>query len=339
VLVDARLVGGNLGKMAALAREREASGYDGIVIPEGGYDVFLPALVALEHTESLEVGTAVAIAFARTPMTVAMSANDLQQFSMGRFVLGLGSQVKPHIERRFSMPWSRPAARMREFVLAMRAIWDCWNHGVELDFRGEFYTHTLMTPFFSALPNEYGPPKVFLAGVGQQMTAVAGEVGDGLILHSLTSERYVREVTLPSLERGFAAAGRSRAGFELSGQIFVVTGGNEADARRADVATRRQIAFYGSTPGYRSVLELHGWGATGQQLTEMSKRGEWAAMGELITDEMLQELAIVGEPDDVASGLVRRFGGLIDRVSLYAAYKMDRHVASTIVAGLHAARS
>ena len=189
-----------------------------------------------------------------------MCSSDLQAFSGGRVMLGLGSQIKAHIEKRFSMPWSQPAARMREFILAMRAIWACWADGTKLDFRGDFYTHTLMTPFFNPGPNPHGDPRVFLAAVGERMTEVAGEVADGIILHGFTTERYVREVTMPALERGWARSGRTREQFELSGPMFVVTGTTEEEMAAARAGTCQQIAFYGSTPAYRGVLELHGWG-------------------------------------------------------------------------------
>ena len=331
--IDAGL-GGQLDHAASRARDLEALGYDGAFTTETSYDPFLPLVVAAEHTDRIELGTSIAVAFARTPMTLAMTANDIQRASKGRFILGLGSQIKPHIERRFSMPWSRPAARMREFVLAMRAIWESWNDGTKLDFRGDFYTHTLMTPFFVSPPHEYGQPKVFLAGVGERMTDVAGEVADGLILHSFTTERYVREVTMPSLAEGFAAGGRQRRDFQVSGPIFVVTGTSDEVIAQATAATKQQIAFYGSTPGYRGVLELHGWGELGDQLNAMSKRGEWVAMGELITDEMLDAFAVVAEPDDVATVLLERFGDLVDRISFNAQYRLDPDVTAMIVTKL-----
>jgi len=331
--IDAGL-GGQLDHAASRARDLETLGYDGAFTTETSYDPFLPLVVAAEHTDRIELGTSIAVAFARTPMTLAMTANDIQRASKGRFILGLGSQIKPHIERRFSMPWSRPAARMREFVLAMRAIWESWNDGTKLDFRGDFYTHTLMTPFFVSPPHEYGQPKVFLAGVGERMTDVAGEVADGLILHSFTTERYVREVTMPSLAEGFAAGGRQRRDFQVSGPIFVVTGTSDEVIAQATAATKQQIAFYGSTPGYRGVLELHGWGELGDQLNAMSKRGEWVAMGELITDEMLDAFAVVAEPDDVATVLLERFGDLVDRISFNAQYRLDPDVTAMIVTKL-----
>jgi probable F420-dependent oxidoreductase len=335
MLVDGG-IGGSLEGVAARARALEEAGYAGGFSAETGADPLLPILLAAEHTERIELGTAITVAFARSPMTLATEANDLQRFSRGRFVLGLGSQVKPHIERRYSMPWSHPAPRMREFVLALRAIWGSWNDGTKLDFRGEFYTHTLMTPFFASPPNPYGAPKVFLAAVGERMTEVAGEVADGVIVHGFTTERYVREVTLPSLDRGFAAGGRARADFEVSGPLFVVTGSNDEETEQAALATRQQIAFYGSTPGYRGVLELHGWGDVGDELHAMSKRGEWVEMGELVTDEMLDVFAVVAPPDEVAPELLRRYGDLVDRVSLYARYPLDGDIARTIVAGLRA---
>jgi probable F420-dependent oxidoreductase len=333
--IDAGL-NGQLDRVGARAHDLEVAGYDGAFTTETSYDPFLPVAIAAEHTERMELGTSIAVAFARTPMTLAMTANDLQRYSHGRFILGLGSQIKPHIERRFSMPWSRPAARMREFVLAMRAIWASWNDGSKLDFRGEFYTHTLMTPFFVSPPHEYGQPKVFLAGVGERMTDVAGEVADGLILHSFTTERYVREVTMPSLEAGFAAGARSPADFELSGPIFVVTGTTDEEMAQAATATKQQIAFYGSTPGYLGVLELHGWGEIGEQLNAMSKRGEWVEMGERITDEMLDAFAVVAPPDRVAGEMRARFGDLCDRISFNAQYRLDPEVNAAIVGELRA---
>jgi probable F420-dependent oxidoreductase len=186
------------------AAEAEAKGYDGVWAAETSHDPFLQLVTAAQSTERISIGTNIAVAFSRNPMTMAVQANDLQWLSKGRMVLGLGSQIKPHIEKRFSMPWSSPAARMREFVLAMRHIWSCWNEGTKLEFRGDFYTHTLMNPFFNPGPNPYGPPKVFLAGVGELMTEAAGEVCDGFLAHGFTTERYLKEVTIPALQRGMA---------------------------------------------------------------------------------------------------------------------------------------
>ena len=329
-------IGFNLGDVPQQARDAEAAGYDGVWTAETSHDPFFPLLLAAEHTESLQLGTGIAVAFARNPMNLAVIANDLQLYSGGRFMLGLGSQIKAHIEKRFSMPWSHPAARMRELILAMRAIWDCWQNGTKLDFRGDFYNHTLMTPFFNPGPNPFGPPKVFLAAVGDKMTEVAGEVCDGLLMHAFTTERYLREVTLPAVERGLAKAGRSRDDFEVSYPSFVVTGDTEEAIEKATVGTRQQIAFYGSTPAYRPVLELHGWGDLQTELNGLSKQGEWVKMGELIDDEVLSTFAVVAGPDEVPKALAARFGDDVDRISFYTPYASDperwRRVLGTLKA-------
>src|SRR5688500_11559914 len=220
---------GGLEHVGATAAAQEARGYDGLWSAETSHDPFFPLLLAAAETEKIELGTGIAVAFARNPMTLAQTAWDLQAASKGRFILGLGSQIKPHITKRFSMPWSHPAARMREMIMALHAIWDCWQEGSKLEFRGDFYTHTLMTPFFNPGPNPYGKPKVFLAAVGERMTEVAGEVADGMLCHGFTTERYLREVTIPALERGLARSGRSMDDIELSGPAFVVTGANEQE--------------------------------------------------------------------------------------------------------------
>jgi probable F420-dependent oxidoreductase len=327
----------DLSQSGQSARDAEAAGYDGVWAAETSHDPFLNLLLAAEATERLELGTSIAVAFARSPMTTAVTANDLQTFSNGRFILGLGSQIKPHITKRFSMPWSHPAARMREFVLAMRAIWDSWHNGSKLDFRGDFYTHTLMTPFFNPGPNPHGAPLVFLAGVGQLMTEVAGEVCDGFLCHGFTTERYLREVTIPALERGRAKAGKTMEGFQIAGPSFVVTGASEEQMAKAAEGTRQQIAFYGSTPAYRGVLDLHGWGGLQDDLNKMSKEGKWVEMGELIDDEILNTFAVVGEPEQIAPELKRRYGDVIDRISFYAPYKSDPDRWAPVLDALRAA--
>jgi probable F420-dependent oxidoreductase len=259
-------------------------------------------------------------------MTLAGMAWDLQAYSKGRFTLGLGSQIKPHITKRFSMPWSHPAARMREMVLAIRAIWDTWLNGTPLAFRGEFYTHTLMTPFFAPAASDLGDagvPKIVLAGVGELMTEVAGEVCDGFICHGFTTERYLREVTIPALRRGRDKAGKSMDGFDIVGPSFVVTGATDEALEQAAAGTRQQIAFYGSTPAYRPVLELHGWGDLQIELNTLSKRGDWVEMGKLIDDEILETFAVVGTPEEIGPELRRRYGDVISRISFYAPYASD----------------
>ena len=332
-------IGNDLHQAPAQAKELEAAGYSGAWTAETSHDPFFPLLLAAEHTETLELGTSIAVAFARNPMTLANIGWDLQAYSKGRFILGLGSQIKPPITKRFSMEWSHPAARMREMVLAMRAIWDTWENGTPLAFRGDFYTHTLMTPFFTPDRADlagFGTPKVFLAGVGELMTEVAGEVCDGFICHGFTTEKYLREVTIPALARGRAKAGKTLEGFEIVGPSFVVTGNNEAEMAAAAAGTRQQIAFYGSTPAYRGVLDIHGWGGLQDELNTLSKQGKWVEMGNLITDEILDAFAVVGEPERVAPELLHRYGDVIQRISFYAPYKSAPERWAPVMAALQA---
>lgn len=313
--IDSGLMGvADLAKVPARAKELEAQGYDGMVTAEIANDPFLPLALAAEHTERIELMTSIAVAFARNPMVLANIGNDLQALSKGRFVLGLGSQIKPHITKRFSQEWSRPAARMREFVLAMRAIWDCWYEGEKLNFRGDFYTHTLMTPMFTPTNNSFGPPKVIVAAVGPKMTEVCGEVADGMLIHAFTTEKYVREVSMPALKAGLATSGRDRSALELCYPAFLVTGNDEREWETMRSSTAKQLAFYGSTPAYKGVLDVHGWGELQTELNRLSKRGEWDEMGNLITDDVIDAFAIVAEPDKVADALHARWGGLVDRV-------------------------
>jgi probable F420-dependent oxidoreductase len=319
--------------IAAQAIKAEESGYDGVWSAETNHDPFLPIAVGAGVTEKLEFGTGIAVAFARNPMTLAVLANDLQLLSKGRFMLGMGSQIKPHITKRFSMPWSHPAPRMRELILAIRAIWRTWETGEPLAFRGEFYTHTLMTPFFNPGPNPYGNPKILLAAVGELMTEVAGETGDGFLVHGFSTERYLREVSLPALERGAAKAGKTRQDLTVSYPGFIVTGPDDKTMAAAAKGVREQIAFYGSTPAYRPVLELHGWGDLQPELNTLSKRGEWEKMGELINDDILNAFAVVAPLDQVAAEVRNRFDGLVDRFSFYAPYKVDPEMWKGVLAG------
>ena len=316
-------IGWDLDTAGAQARELEALGYSGIQSAETAHDPFLPLAFAAKATSRVDLITGIAVAFARTPMLLAHLGHDLNAASEGRFVLGLGSQIRAHITRRFHMPWSSPAARMREFILAMRAIWATWHRGEPLRFQGRFYSHTLMTPFFTPTNTEHGAPRVFLAAVGPLMTEVAGEVADGIIVHAFTTEKYLRETTLPALERGFAKARakgeeKSRANFEISYPCFVVTGRDERELDAAKVATRRQIAFYGSTPAYKPVLDSIGAGELQPRLNAMSKEGRWAEMGELIDAGTMAKFAIVAEPARIAADIKARFGDVVDRTS--AAY-------------------
>jgi probable F420-dependent oxidoreductase len=329
--VDGVLMAAALPEMGARAAKMEALGYDALYTPETQHDPFFPLVLAAEHTERIDLGTAIAVAFPRSPMHLAHIGHDLQAYSKGRFILGLGSQIKAHIEKRFSAPFSQPAARMRELVLAARAIWTCWEEDGPLRFEGEFYRHTLMTPFFNPGPTGYGPPRVFIAAVGERMTEVVGEVADGMFVHGFTTEKYLRETTLPALERGLAKGGRSRSDVELSYPVFMVTGASDEEMERGDTATRRQIAFYGSTPAYRPVLEAHGWGELGEELNALSKRGEWDEMGRRITDEVLDAFAVVGKPAELPGIVARRYGDLIDRVGFYAPYREDPEAWADVI--------
>ena len=314
--VDAGGYSATIDAAGAGARQAEADGYDGWWAVETQVDPFLACAVAAERTEGIEMATGIAVALARNPMTVALQANDLQALSGGRFALGLGSQIKPHITRRYSMPWSKPAARMREFILAIRAIWDTWGTGAKLDFEGDFYTHTLMAPFFDPGPNPHGNPKILLAAVGPLMTEAAGEVADGVLIHGFSTERYLREATLPALERGFEKVGRTREGFEITAPAFVVARDTEEEIAEGVEFIRNQIAFYGSTPAYRPVLELHGWGELQDELKAMTKRGEWDSMSALIDDEVLNTFAVVGTPEDAIAEVKRRYGDIATRIQL-----------------------
>jgi probable F420-dependent oxidoreductase len=307
----------DISSSAAQAAEAEAAGYDGVFTAEGQHDPFYPLVLAATSTTKVDLGTAVAIAFARSPMTVANTGYDLQLLSKGRFTLGLGSQIRPHITRRFGMPWSQPAKRMREYVLALRAVWACWQDGVPLDFRGEFYSHTLMTFMFSPPPNPYGNPKVWLAGVGDAMVEAAGEVADGLVCHPLISPLYLNEAVKPALARGVARRDADGKAFELAGMVMLGLHDDDAASLQAALTgVKRQIAFYGSTPAYRPVLEAHGWGSAQDELNRLSKQGAWAEMGDLVTDEMAHAFAVIGRPGEVASELARRFGDDFERVTV-----------------------
>ncbi len=323
----------NIGEQA---RRVEEDGYDGAWAAETGHDPLLTLAVAAGTTERLELGTGIVVAFGRSPMITATMANDVQLLSKGRLLLGLGSQIKPHIERRYSMPWSHPAARMKEYIQAMHAIWDCWQSGDKLDFKGDFYTFNLMTPFFNPGPNPYGKPKVFLAAVGHLMTEVAGEVADGLLVHGFTTEKYLREVTIPSIERGLAKAGKERASFQVSYPGFVVTGDTDEQVAAATKAVKAQIAFYGSTPAYRPVLEAHGWGDLQSELHPLSRQGEWGKMAELIDDDVLEAFAVVAPPEEVPVRVRERFGDVIDRFSFYAPYQLGSGRFTEIMASFRA---
>jgi probable F420-dependent oxidoreductase len=335
VVLPLNAPGSPLTGVAEAARAVEDAGLDGVSFAELTSDPLLHLTVAAGATSRIDLMTNLLVAFARSPMTLAVQARAVQDYSSGRLVLGLGSQVKPHIERRFSMPWSAPAARMAEFVSALRAIWRSWATGERLDFRGDFYSHTLMTPMFTP-PTLAPDPRVLVAGVGPLMTGTAGAVADGLLVHGFSTERYLREVLAPALAEG--AAGRADAAeLEVVDSTFVATGRTEEEMADSVRKVRDQIAFYGSTPAYRPVLELHGWGDLGAELHRLSvgrSPDRWRLMGDLVDDEVLGTFAVVDEPDRIASRLAARGAGIVTRYSVNGLGIPDRELVLRIATEL-----
>jgi probable F420-dependent oxidoreductase len=319
-------------------RELEEIGYDGAFSFEAKHDPFLPLVLASETTQRLQLGTAIAIAFARNPMNLAHLGYGLQSISGGRFILGLGSQVRPHIQNRFSMPWSSPAKRMKEIVTAIQAIFACWEGQAELDFRGDYYRHTLMIPAFDPGPNPFGPPPIYAGGFGPLMTEVAGEVADGFFAHPFNTRESLRKNCLPQLEKGLAKAGRSRGDLDVICATLTVTADREEDFERVKLAARKQIAFYGSTPAYRPTLDCHGWGELHVELNRLSKRGKWDDMAELIDDEVLDAIAVVGPRAEIAAKLEARLEGVADGVSLTHNRAPDPAQWADIVSALRSRR-
>ncbi len=302
-------------KVADMAARLEAAGYDGAYTFEGKSDPFISVAAAAMNTQKMELMTSVAVAFSRNPMSLAYLGNDLQNLSQGRFIMGLGSQVKAHIERRFSMPWSKPALRMREMVLAIKTIWDCWQTGEKLKFEGEFYNHTLMSPMFAPEPNAYGVYKIFIAGVGPIMTEVAAEVGDGYFMHPFNTARSMEDLSLAAVARGLEKGGKSREDYEVSAQVITATGLDERTMETALGSARGQIAMYASTPAYLPVLECHGWEQLHTDANKMIREGNWGELNNLVDDEVLNTFAVVGSPTEVAAKIQERYQGKVERVS------------------------
>lgn len=297
------------------AAEFEEMGLDGAWSFEAGHDPFVPITLASQTTERIELGTAIAVAFARTPMLSAQIAWDLQMLTEGRFILGLGTQIKPHIEKRYGMPWSKPADRMREYVQAVRAVWDCWSTGEPLNVRGEFYTHTLMPPFFSPGPLDVPAPKIYLAGVGPHMMRVIGEVADGFFVHPFHTPEFLAAETLPALAAGAVGAGRDPAVVDIACLTIVAMGDDEASLTEARLRAKAQLAFYGSTPAYSGVLDHHGYGDLQPELNTMSKQGRWREMTDRIDDELLDLLAVSGSPTEVGRQIAQR-NAFADRTTM-----------------------
>jgi probable F420-dependent oxidoreductase len=322
VKVDAA-VAANMERIGAEAQRLEAIGYDGLRLAELNHDPFMPLAIAAEHTRTIELVTSVAVAFSRNPMSMAVQAHDLNAFANGRLVLGLGSQVKPHIERRFSMPWHKAAAQMREFITAMNAIFDCWYEGSRLEFVGEYYQHTLMPSTFTPENTDAPRPRIVLSATGPLMTRVAAQVADGMIMHPFSSEKYMREVTLPAIAEGLGETGRAIQEFHLDYAPMIATGTTDAAITQAIEVVRDRIAFYGCTVAYKPVLELHGWGALQDELIALNRQHRTQEMAALISDEILETIAIVGAPEQVIDTMRERFGGLIDRTGFGAADLAD----------------
>ena len=291
----------------------EEFGCDGAYTFEGPHEPFLPIAAAALATSKLELMTSIAVAFSRNPMTLANLGYDLQLMSQGRFTLGLGSQIKPHIEKRYSMPWSSPANRMKEMVNAIKAIWHCWHEGGELNFRGDFYQHTLMTPFFNPGKNLFGLPKIYVAGVGPLMTQAAAETADGFLVHPFHTTAFLENITMPSLKKGLDIAEKKQ--FDVSVGVMVATGMNDGDIAKAREACKAQIGFYGSTPAYKAVLEQHGWESVQIELNKLAKEGLWQDMSALISDEMLENIAVTGTPNEIAAQIFERYGNSAARIA------------------------
>ena len=317
--IDAALAIEDLGDVPALAREAEDLGFDGLWTAETRHDPFLPLALAAQHTRRVSLGTAIAVAFPRSPTVVAHTAWDLQAASGGRLILGLGTQVKGHMERRFSVKWTAPGPRLREYVLALRSVWDAWQTRGPVSFRGEHYTITLVTPFFAPGPIEHPRIPIYIAAVNAYNLRLAGELCDGVHLHPFHSERYLRDFALPNLEAGLAKTGRSRSALELACSVFMITGRTAAEVARAREHARAQIAFYASTRTYEPVLAAHGWQDLTPRLHRKSVEGDWAGMAALITDEMLRVFAVEAPLDGLRAALDERYGGLLDRIAPYVA--------------------
>ena len=313
--LDASLPPTSLTRIPGIARAAEAAGFDAIWSTETMHDPFLPGALVAEHTDTLKFGTAVAIAFARSPATLAYTAWDLAQASEGRFILGLGTQVKAHIERRFGMPWPESVVgKLREQIQAIRAFWHSWQTGQPLNFRGEHYKLSLMSPFFSPGPIRHPHIPIYIAGVNTGLARLAGELADGFLAHPFHTIPYLRQVLLPAIEQGLSQAGRQRQDLALSITAFAITSPEE------ELFVRSQVAFYASTPSYRPVMALHGWEGTAERLSGLAARGQWGEMPGCITDEMLADFAVTAAPGDLPALLQQRYAGLADRLSLYLPY-------------------
>ncbi|MBM4254815.1 MAG: TIGR03617 family F420-dependent LLM class oxidoreductase [Deltaproteobacteria bacterium] len=312
--VDTAFFPSNFDAAAQLACKTEDAGFDGLWSTETSHDPFFPLVVAARETQRITLGTGIAIVFPRSPMVLANICWDLQANSNGRFILGLGTQVKGHNERRFSVKWVSPVKRLREVILSLRAIWDSWQNNSKLNFIGEFYQFTLMTPFFNPGPIAHPEIPIYISGLNPQITQLAGELCEGFYIHGFHSAKYINETVVPNLQKGLAKAGRKREELSLITGTFIASGATRDEVEKAKQPVKQQIAFYASTRTYKGVLDAHGWGDTCYRLNEKAAKGQWHEMAAEITDDMLEELAIVGTYDEIAKKLAARYKGVLDRV-------------------------
>jgi probable F420-dependent oxidoreductase len=333
VKIDTAIYG--LTDAAERARQLEAAGVDGVFTFEGPHDVFVPLALAAASTE-LHTMTNVAIAFPRNPIHLAHAARDLQALSGGRFVLGLGTQIRPQIERRFGVDFDEPVARLREQIEAIRAILACWQDGTRLEFEGRFFRHTLMTPMFSPGPSPWGPPPIAVGALGPRMTEMVATTADGLLVMPFTSRRFFEAHTLTHLRRGLAAAGRDRTELSLVAELIVCTGRSDEEQAAADAGTRALLGFYGSTPSYRPVLDVEGYGDLQPELRQLTREARWDEMAGLIDDHLLATIAVRGTPAEVADQLVERYAPHADRLALYLPYGFPDDLLAEVVEALRA---
>lgn len=302
------------------AKRLAAIGYDGVYSLEGSWDPFFPLAIASEHAPQLDIATGIAVAFPRNPSHIAYQAWDLQTFSKGKFSLGIGSQIKTHIEKRFGIEFNPPAARMREYILAVKAFFDCWQHGSRLDFQGKYYRHTLMTPMFNPGPNEYGIPPIMLGALGPKMTEVAGEVADGLIVHPFNSMPFLEDRALPAVRRGLEKSGRGAEDFTLQVNAIIITGETEEQYLAAEKSVKGLLGFYASTPAYAPPMEAVGLGDLQPTMNRLSKEGKWDELGTYVDEHFLDAFCTRGEPHDIAGKLKQKYGSYADRLAIYAPY-------------------
>ena len=310
----------DISKLSLIAEE---VGFNCIWTSETKHNPFLPLSIASQNTSKIKLGTAISVALARSPMVLAYTSWDLSQLSNGRFFLGLGTQVGAHVKRRFGMPWNSPVAQLKEIISCIRHIWNCWQTQSPLDFNGKYYKLNLMTPFFNPGPIEYPDIPIYIAGVNEALCKTAGKLCDGFHVHPLHTEQYIQDLITPNIKLGCESTNRNIKDVSLSGSVFVITGPDSDSMTKTKEFVRSQIAFYSSTPTYSKVLEMHGWGEIANQLNKLSSSGNFRDMPKLITDEILENIAIIGEPHEIAPLALKKYSGLLDRINFYLPFDTD----------------